>query len=346
MPGKGKRKDNPGKMDRVNPPLKTRIPVTDHPEPQHDTPMDTSDTSDTSAVTAAALLFAREIIEHTESTGPYTCSTPPSASRAIWCLRELLTYIGGNVESIFGDEVFERNAQWFTNQLNNGGAAWVNNSTPRGPRRTESSTQTTPPPQSPLVPPTKSTPVTHTSSQTTPPTPPSSPAQVDSSTQTIPPIVSPTPKPKPPTNSVSTNTDPPPTRTYAEAATTTTSPKKTTPSPDPPKPRTPQPKGKGKAITTQTRATAPPRDSPLNQPRAIVFHAAPMKYKPGLMRRWIEEDNEGARILGIRWLLQEGRRVGKLASSLVIYLAEGIDTRRGLRMGRRVFRTSEYEWDR
>ncbi|RPB21700.1 hypothetical protein L211DRAFT_414662 [Terfezia boudieri ATCC MYA-4762] len=37
-PGKGKRKDNPGKMDRVNPPLKTRIPVTDHPEPQHSTP--------------------------------------------------------------------------------------------------------------------------------------------------------------------------------------------------------------------------------------------------------------------------------------------------------------------
>ncbi|RPB18000.1 hypothetical protein L211DRAFT_844167 [Terfezia boudieri ATCC MYA-4762] len=28
-----------------------------------------------------------------------------------------------------------------------------------------------------------------------------------------------------------------------------------------------------------------------------------MEYKPGLMRRWIEEDNEGARILGIRWLL-------------------------------------------
>ncbi|RPB21247.1 hypothetical protein L211DRAFT_840851 [Terfezia boudieri ATCC MYA-4762] len=248
MPGKGKRKDNPGKMDRVNPPLKTRIPVTDHPKPQQ-------------------------------------CTTPPpSAKRAIWCLRELLTYIKGDVERIFDDKVFV-------------GA-------PHGsiapPTTTESSTQTTPPPQSPP----------------------------------------PTPKPKPLTNSVSTNTDLPPTRTYAEAATTTTSPKKTTPS------RAPQPKGKGKAITTPTRATPPPRNSPLNQARAIVLHAAPMKYKPGLMRRWIEEDNEGARILGIRWLLQEGRRVGKLASSLVIYLAEGIDTTRGLHMGRRVFRTSEYEWNR
>ncbi|RPB19970.1 hypothetical protein L211DRAFT_895545 [Terfezia boudieri ATCC MYA-4762] len=33
MPGKGKRKDNPGKLDRVNPPLKTRLPVTGHPQP-------------------------------------------------------------------------------------------------------------------------------------------------------------------------------------------------------------------------------------------------------------------------------------------------------------------------
>ncbi|RPB19998.1 hypothetical protein L211DRAFT_852707 [Terfezia boudieri ATCC MYA-4762] len=33
MPIKGKRKDNPGKEDRVNPPHKTRLPVTDHPQP-------------------------------------------------------------------------------------------------------------------------------------------------------------------------------------------------------------------------------------------------------------------------------------------------------------------------
>ncbi|RPB19993.1 hypothetical protein L211DRAFT_895413 [Terfezia boudieri ATCC MYA-4762] len=33
MPDKGKRKDNPGKEDRVNQPHKTRIPVIDHPQP-------------------------------------------------------------------------------------------------------------------------------------------------------------------------------------------------------------------------------------------------------------------------------------------------------------------------
>ncbi|RPB23545.1 hypothetical protein L211DRAFT_838697 [Terfezia boudieri ATCC MYA-4762] len=284
MPGKGKRKDNSGKMDRVNPLLKIRIPVTDHPKPQHDMPMhDTSDTSDTSntsdisdtsAMTAAALLFAREIIKHTESNH---CSTPLSASRAIWCLRELLTYIRGDVARIFRDEVFEKNTKWFANKLNNGSTTWVNSSRPIWPRRTESSTQTTPPPQSSL---------------------------------TIPPIASPTPKPKLLTNSISTNTDSPPTRTYAEVATTISSPKKT--------------------ILSRTL-----------QLKAIILHMAPMKYKPSLMCCWIKENNEGARILGIRWLLQEGRRVGKLASSLIIYLAEGIDTRHGLCMGRRIFHTSE-----
>ncbi|KAF8439666.1 hypothetical protein BGX38DRAFT_1207146 [Terfezia claveryi] len=70
-----------------------------------------------------------------------------------------------------------------------------------------------------------------------------------------------------------------------------------------------------------------------------------MKYKPGLMRRWIEEDNKGVQIVGIRWLLQEGRRVGKLASSLVIYLANSTDSTRGLRMGKRIFRTTDYNWN-
>ncbi|KAF8419084.1 hypothetical protein EV426DRAFT_720182 [Tirmania nivea] len=86
--------------------------------------------------------------------------------------------------------------------------------------------------------------------------------------------------------------------------------------------------------------------TPLWQTRAVVLHAAPSKYKPGLMRRWIEEDND-TQILGIRWLLGEHRRIGKLASSLVIYLACDIDIICGtLRMGRRCFRISEYDWDR
>lgn len=63
------------------------------------------------------------------------------------------------------------------------------------------------------------------------------------------------------------------------------------------------------------------------------------------MRRWIEEDNQGfgTKIVGIRWLLREDRGTGKLASSLVIYLNKNIDPNQGLRMGRRVFRTTGYD---
>ncbi|KAF8458677.1 hypothetical protein BGX38DRAFT_460973 [Terfezia claveryi] len=39
--------------------------------------------------------------------------------------------------------------------------------------------------------------------------------------------------------------------------------------------------------------TPPPTIQPPNRTRAVIFHADPMKYKPGLMRRWIEEDNKG-----------------------------------------------------
>jgi len=77
-----------------------------------------------------------------------------------------------------------------------------------------------------------------------------------------------------------------------------------------------------------------------------VLHTTPTKYKPGEMRRWVEEDNRGIQILGIRWLIQEHRRAGKLASSLVIYMKEKINLNHGLRMGRRIFRTTEYDWKR
>ncbi|RPB19142.1 hypothetical protein L211DRAFT_842976, partial [Terfezia boudieri ATCC MYA-4762] len=73
--------------------------------------------------------------------------------------------------------------------------------------------------------------------------------------------------------------------------------------------------------------------------------ACPTKYKPGLMRRWIEEDNKNAQIKSIWWLLLEGRRIGKAESSLVIYLVEEIDIKNGLRMGKRLFRTTTYNWD-
>lgn len=60
------------------------------------------------------------------------------------------------------------------------------------------------------------------------------------------------------------------------------------------------------------------------------------------MRRWMEEDNKNVAILGIRWLLQEDRRAGKSASSLVNYLKHGTDISQGVHMGRRIFRTTRY----
>jgi len=62
------------------------------------------------------------------------------------------------------------------------------------------------------------------------------------------------------------------------------------------------------------------------------------------MWRWIEEDNRGVRIVGIRWLLKEDRR-GHEASSLVIYMRDLVEVKR-LRKGRRLFRTTRYDWDR
>lgn len=57
-------------------------------------------------------------------------------------------------------------------------------------------------------------------------------------------------------------------------------------------------------------------------------------------------DNQKVQIWGIRWLLQqEERRIGKSASSLVIYLAKDIDIRHGLRLGRKIFRTTAFDWN-
>jgi len=101
----------------------------------------------------------------------------------------------------------------------------------------------------------------------------------------------------------------------------------------------------------QRERQTPPEKAGFRQPptyptttRALVMHAAPLKYKPGTMRRWIEEDNKGVKILGIRWLLREDRR-GKVASSLVIYMSDLMEVTK-LRMGRRLFRTTSYDWDR
>ena len=62
------------------------------------------------------------------------------------------------------------------------------------------------------------------------------------------------------------------------------------------------------------------------------------------MRRWIE-DNQGTQILGIRWLVKEDRRAGKLAHSLVIYLKDKVNINQGVRMRRKIFRTTTYHWE-
>ena len=41
--------------------------------------------------------------------------------------------------------------------------------------------------------------------------------------------------------------------------------------------------------------------------QAVVMHGVPPSYKPGTMRRWIEEDNKQAEIMGIRWMFTECR---------------------------------------
>jgi len=54
----------------------------------------------------------------------------------------------------------------------------------------------------------------------------------------------------------------------------------------------------------------------------------------------------GLKIEGIRWVVRQDKRTGKSASSLVIYLNTDINYNQRLRIGRRVFRTTQYDWDR
>ena len=148
-----------------------------------------------------------------------------------------------------------------------------------------------------------------------------------------------------------TSTYNPPTRSYVEAATKVHSnfpqvhpdrvalitPPANGASPTRTSKGTPPPQGNNypdrqTQIQEEPQQTPPPPESskPHHQPpppatthtRAIVLHAAPTKYKPGQMRRWIEEDNQGSvQALGIRWLLQENR--SRKASILTGYLPKG-----------------------
>jgi len=159
-----------------------------------------------------------------------------------------------------------------------------------------------------------------------------------------------------PTRSTATDAPPtPPARTYAEAAVQTPPAHRRHKQAAPPPGRKeghrqqaapPPGRREAKPETPLRKKEETPRGNKGELPttRAIVMHAAPLKYKPGTMRRWIEEDNEGVKILGIRWLLREDRR-GQVVSSLVIYMQDLVEVTK-LRMGRRLFRTTSYDWDR
>jgi len=47
---------------------------------------------------------------------------------------------------------------------------------------------------------------------------------------------------------------------------------------------------------------------PTTRASDLIMHEAPLQYKPGTMRGWIEENTGGVKMLGIRWLLKEDRR--------------------------------------
>ena len=93
---------------------------------------------------------------------------------------------------------------------------------------------------------------------------------------------------------------------------------------------------------------ATPQAPPTHTNLAVVVRGVPTGRKIGNMWRWMEEDNKriGLKILGARWLLQEARRVGKQASSLVLYLASGVKAGTRLRMGQKWFTTCAYDFDR
>ena len=102
----------------------------------------------------------------------------------------------------------------------------------------------------------------------------------------------------------------------------------------------------GYESTGSVVAKAPPSrpPPPTAKARAVIMHAAPLCYKPGTMRRWIEEDNKGVEVMGIRWLTRE-HWPGKVASSLVTYMKSAMEIGK-LRMGRKLFHATIYDWDR
>ncbi|RPB18905.1 hypothetical protein L211DRAFT_899505 [Terfezia boudieri ATCC MYA-4762] len=281
MPDKGMRKDIPGKEDRVNPPHKTRIPVTDHPQPPSPVipPVIPSNTDSDTGILDTRLFNAAMNVYYRINlfSSYYQGNTAKNLTDKRVATRSVSTDSEDSEWTVAKWERLQREHAKFKEDSARLAKNYLFKSRELQAIRRELEEK-----KEELI---SAKSEIATLRHLTPPEtdsntdPPSSPAQVDSSTQTIPPIVPPTPKPKPPTNSVSTNTDPPPKRTYAEAATTTNSPHNH---------RESDTSSEHPNLTTQAR-------------QAVVLHAAPTKYKPGLMRRWIEEDNKtAAQIQGIR----------------------------------------------
>ena len=107
----------------------------------------------------------------------------------------------------------------------------------------------------------------------------------------------------------------------------------------------PQVQGNRGIRQTQLQLQRPPNPLPaLKRGRAVVMHGAPLRYKSGTMRQWIEEGNSGVEIMGIRWWIRE-HVPGKVESSLVIYTGTAVGIGK-LRMGRKAYNTEVYDWDR
>jgi len=105
-----------------------------------------------------------------------------------------------------------------------------------------------------------------------------------------------------------------------------------------------------------TMATPPARRLSQVQPgksmaQSVVIHGVPTHRKIGKMWGWLQEDNRGVEITGVRWLVKEKARQGKTSSSLVVLLnsrkaLDGGEKKARLWMGRRWYQTAKYDWDR
>ena len=91
-----------------------------------------------------------------------------------------------------------------------------------------------------------------------------------------------------------------------------------------------------------------PQAKPSHTTSAVVVRGIPTSRRIWKLWHWMEEDNKGIglKILRARWLLQEAWRVGKQASSVVLYLASEVKTGTRLRMGQKCFTTCAYDFDR